>query len=69
MYKLDKLEQDISEVEGAIEELEEYDSSKLDGSTIKDTCEYKDLANKFSLLQEHLNDHLETIKSFISDIK
>ncbi|WP_315074193.1 hypothetical protein [uncultured Clostridium sp.] len=62
MYKLDKLEQDISEVEGAIEDLE----SKLSGFF---DSELKDLKDKMYIFSEDLKYHIETTKSFISDLR
>jgi len=58
--KLDRLKQDLVEVRGVIQDLEPYESY-LDSK-------YKELKDKFEILEEHLKDHIETMENYISDI-
>jgi len=58
--KLDRLKQDAVEVRGVIQDLEPYEGY-LDSK-------YKDLKDKFEILEEHLKDHIETMENYISDV-
>jgi hypothetical protein len=66
--KLSQLKQDLSEVNGAIEEVKGYDSKSLADGNIEETFEFKDLINKFSLLTEHLKDHIEDVEIFLGRV-
>jgi hypothetical protein len=58
--KVRQLKQDLNEVSGVLENLEPY-TSYLDGKL-------KELNDKFSLLQEHLKDHIEDVENFVGRI-
>ncbi|MFT8350006.1 hypothetical protein [Clostridium saccharoperbutylacetonicum] len=64
--KLLQLKQDISEVEGAIEEVKGYNVPGA--ALIEETFEFRDLMNKFDLLKEHLKDHIEDVEIFLGRV-
>lgn len=61
--KLNILNQDLKEVKGAIDDLDEVLDSRIELEFMKD------LRDKFEILKEHLKDHMETIDNFICDMK
>ncbi|MRY42829.1 MULTISPECIES: hypothetical protein [Bacteria] len=56
---MSQLKQDLTEVEGKIEDLEQYAASY---------SEFKELKEWFFILQEHLKDHIDDVENFVGRI-
>lgn len=63
--KIDKLKQDIVEVKGKLDDLEQ--NTSLDFKTIRILLQA--LHDAVDILDEDIKPHFETVENFISDVK